>query len=129
MRLLLTTPYDPGPLDPGRIYTHVKVVDTHHIVHDDGGPGIPVVETRVARGYLEPPDTGDFKAGLTEVPIYRLLDGVDPLTGDADASTHHTDLQADLSNDGEAAAESILRVLYQWLIDQTYYPGTIEAGD
>jgi len=126
MRLLLATPYDPGVLDPGKSYTHVKIVDTHCVVHNDGGPGVPVVEVRVARGYLDP---ADFKAGLTEVPIYRLLDGVDPVTGDADASTHYTDSLSDLSNDGEPAAEALLRVLYQWLIDRTYYAGTIEAGD
>ena len=107
-------------------HTHVKIANTYCIAHDDGGPGIPAMGIRVARGYLDPTD---FQTGLTEVKLYRLIDGQDPVTGDTDVTTHYTDLLADLSNDGEAAVQAHLRVLYQFLLDQTYYAGTIESGN
>jgi hypothetical protein len=120
MRMLLSTPYDPGEIDPGKSYTHVRIVDIHHIPHDDGGPGVPSMEMRVARGYLDPTD---FKAGLTPVTIFRLEDGTPERT------THYTNLSADLANNGETATSAEQRVLYQWLIDEGHYAGTIESGN
>jgi hypothetical protein len=105
--MLLTTPYDPGDLDPGQTYPRAKIV----------------VQT------IRP----DQKA-IDLTWSFGDVSGSDWIPGAADPGGQESIIEADydtvvasLPTDGsELIYNGAARVLYQWLIDNGHLAGTIE---
>lgn len=109
MPILLTTPYDPGSLDPGRSYTHARINEFRFAIGR-------FIELRVARGYL---DGGVFIEG--KAPVEQVVIRDNPKAQTADLS----ELIAKMPADGEGLYQGVGRVLYEYLLGKGY-GGTIE---
>lgn len=116
MPILLTTAFDPGDLDPGKSYTHVKIV---HLEHDVGGGSIRMI---CKRGYL---DGGDFVPGaVSPTMVHQVQDqpSLEPPGTDYTSLVSETVVSGDV---GGLVYDVNAQHLYQYLLDQGAYAGTI----
>jgi len=124
MALLLTTAVSPGDLE-GFDYDRVKIVDFQL-----------KTEAKYIRFVVEYGTIQDSKwvAGMFQ-PVgfpkdYAIRDMIGQVDGAGDPIpdvTDFTDMVASLPTDGaELLYDGVARVLYQWLIDNGHFAGTIE---
>jgi len=106
MPLLLTAAFSPGDLDPGKSYTHVKVLSfSMSIAHS-------VIEVTVERGYL---DDGAWVKG-EKAPTQRFVIKDDD----------YTTLVASLPEDDTTPLYTqVANVIYNWLTTNGHFAGTI----
>jgi len=108
--ILLTTPYDPGSLDPGQSYTHC---DATNVSFDTLQKRIhlSVQYGTVSGGELVP----------------GKANAVPQVIADEGGATDYTDLTAILTTGStEGCVDAFRRALCQWLLDKGHAAGTIE---
>lgn len=116
MPILLTTAFDPGDLDPGKSYTHVKIV---HLEHDVEGQAIRLI---CKRGYLA---GGVFVVGgVSPVMVHQIQDqpSLEPPGTDYTSLVAETVVSGDV---GELVYDVNAQHLYQHLLTKGEYVGTI----
>lgn len=109
MPILLTTPYNPGDLDPGVSYTHSEL----RLFSGDFRAN--AITFAFQHGYL---DAGSFKWGKVEPMVITVIDN--PKTG----ATNYTDMMTELSIDGEIISSGVARVLYTYALTKGIVVGT-----
>lgn len=104
----LTTPYNPGSVDPGKTYTHVQIVEFHKA---------EITLLLVCQyGYLV---EGNWAVGFAKaLEMHNIRD--DPNT----LCTDFTDMMAALAEEDEKAWVAVDRLGCAWLIFKEIYPGT-----
>lgn len=113
--ILLTTPYDPGDLDPGQTYTHVKVVNTFQEWHpNDSVPGAPTLRLAMYWCYGQVVDS-EFVAGKA---VKRKF-SVDQTIWDARIDTYLS------AGSGEKSWKAWEIALHQCLLDESVVAGTL----
>lgn len=110
MTIALTTPYDPGDLDPGQSYTHVRIL---RAVIDNT---VPQVELTIVRGFLSGPDFVPGRASPERVVIKDR-----PRQG----GTDYADEEAKKPFAGANTYAAYDRQLHEFLIVKALFPGTI----
>lgn len=118
----LTTAFNPGDVDSGKSYTHVKIVEFRaHIEKKQ----ITIISQL---GYL---DGGEWIAGLIEPKIFVVSNGK-VVQAYTDLVVGSTALQTDVADPGPPPVSEYNvyaaagRNLYQWLVDTGKYVGTVE---
>jgi len=112
MPVLLTTPFDPGDLDPGHTYLRAAITDYVTALHSEGAsPQIMVYYT-----------FGDIVEGQF------VKGGVAPARSVSISGSDYATIIASLATEEEdySLYEGVKRVLYTYLIDNGYLVGTIE---
>lgn len=122
MPILLTTPFDPGSVDPGKSYTHAKITRIDHKV-DEKEIRLYVTYGYKLSGVWTPGRVRPDRFIIENKPELRdpegnLLQAADPVFDNL-AAPPPANL-ADSLYDQNAAR------LYQWLIDGGALAGTIE---
>ena len=129
--ILLTTPFDASGIDPAHpSYTHIKIMWMNWDARTS------VITMGCYHGYL---DGGDFVMGV-EVPnvtfkqsqCYNIKVGPTQAELDADPNAGETvtpnydDMVATLTSAADVLVyEEVANALYQWLLDEGLYAGTI----
>lgn len=106
----LTTPYDPGSLDPGKSYTHVQIKAFHFSLRNQE------IELEVEYGYKE---NSVFTSGKTKVQRHHIKDNA--LAG----TMHWSALVATVGIAGKSVYRQVGEGLYNHLVDEGIYPGTV----
>lgn len=107
MPILLTTAYNPGDADPGKTYPRVKII-SFSLVPDDKYLDMQLEYGDVSEGNWVPGVAKRIGKQITGAAFDSLAGGSLPL----DAN--------ELIYDGAS------RTLYQWLLDNNIFAGTIE---
>jgi len=129
--ILLTTPFDASGIDPSHpSYTHIKIMWMNWDARTS------VISVGAYHGYL---DGGDFVSGV-EIPkvtvkqsqCYNIHVGptqaeldIDPNAGETVTPNYDTMVSKLTSDIGVLVYEEVARELYQWLLDESMYVGTI----
>lgn len=121
MPVLLTTPFDPGDLDPGNTYPRAKIrsftwKETFEQI-DGGSEKTELIGVTFEYGDLDSGQAGTWIAGAaTPQKTYDIV------------GTDYDDMVAEVANSEESYViyAGAKRVLYQWLIDNGHLAGTIE---
>ena len=108
MPLELTTALDMGAIDAD--YTHVKILN--FLLHSEG----EFIEMVVAHGTVD--GGGAFTVG-------KRVAGVTPSHFRIEGADYATIVSAVTSDTGVPIYNEVARELYQWLIDEGHYIGTI----
>jgi len=112
MPIRLTTPYNPGDLDPGKRYTHVDI-PSFKLLRDAAA-----IEIEVRHGY---DDGAGFVPGLKPAVVVAVRDN--PRAG----TTDYTELVTALPRVPTLSIyENAGIQLYTYLIAKGHYPGEIE---
>lgn len=123
MPLDLTTPFQTGDLDPNGPYSQVKIVKmTHDSVAE-------TIEIQVEYGNTA---LGEWEPGVKEQEMYLVENSPaeydDQGNETVPAGTDYDLLVAKLcgvGNDNTPIYTRVKQELYQWLIDEGYFAGTI----
>jgi len=107
----LTTPYNPGSDDPGKLYTHVRIVEFYK--------SESMLQLVCQYGYL---DTGNWVVGFAKPLEWQYIRDDENIP-----STDFTDLMAAISEEDEVVWDGVDRLGCGWLITKSIYPGTYVA--
>lgn len=105
MPIQLTTPFNPGDLDPGKTYPIVKILD--HTVDSRGG----LITIHTAYGYLV---DGVWQQGIMSRVETTQISGQDYL-----------DMGAEVPDGIKSRHDDTADALYQYLLDKGVYTGTV----
>lgn len=111
MPILLTSPFNPGDVDPGASYSHVQIVGMRWFLSGS-------IEITIARGRIV---AGVFVEG--RVPRETII--VANNSRSIPPGTDYTGLLTGTPNPGETTYQAVGRGLYGHLIAKGIYPGTV----
>jgi len=129
MPLNLSVAFDPGDLDPGKSYTHVKIVSTDH---NSEAKTIRVV---VARGYMSEGEFVESTIAKRQLHTVQNVEGdlaYDTVVSNSAPNVETSDPEDSLRYAAAGAVwvektyYAVKRALYEWLEDKGFYAGTIE---
>lgn len=109
MPILLSTPFNPGDIDPGVSYPYVQIVGMRWFLSG-------VIEIEVARGRIV---DGAFIEG--KVPRDKITVANNPRLG----TTEYTTLLTGTPSAGESTYQAVGRGLYTYLRTKNGFMGTI----
>lgn len=107
MPILLTTPYDPGDNNPGVTYPRAKITG---FSHSNG-----VIGFGVTYGDLVDGVPGTWERGTGSPAKSFTIEGAD-----------YSAMVAEVATAGEKIYDEVARVLYEWLISEGHFAGSIE---
>lgn len=114
MSILLATPYNPGDLDPGVIYTHVELKTF-------GGDFFAnVITFSFVRGTVD--GSNNFLPGKVAPTMFQVVDR--PARGGNPPKTDYSDMMEELTLDGEKASSSVARIIYTYVLTNGIFVGT-----
>lgn len=105
MPLLLTTPFEPGDLDPGAHYTHLKVEWFAMLVPDLKLELVTTYGTQAGAVYTKGVASPNKKYDIAGPDFFTMVQK--------------------LPHDGETIYNAAARELYEWLIAKGHAAGTI----
>ena len=110
MEILLTTPYDPGDADPGQTYARLKLREVRHLVSGK--------EIRCSCEYGNIVDSAWVPGVASEIMWHSIHND--------DTTQHYDNLVSQSVVAGELVWTAPQKRVYQWLLDQSVYAGTID---
>ena len=110
MEILLTTPYDPGDADPEQTYARMKIRQLKHSVS-----GKEILCSCQYGNLVE----GEWVPGVASDVMWHSIHNTDTVM-------HYDNLVSQSVVAGELVWTAPQKRVYQWLIDEGKYSGTID---